>query len=91
MFCEGKIKLFDETHPERLVRKDDFIKREIKKKLLRTLYYHNCKEMQCIVIKDNKEPCQFCNEEKWKIYLKIYNTGEEKSSIIERIVEKIKR
>jgi len=35
--------------------------------------YHECPEMGCRVIrlgqmKDNKEPCQFCGTEKWKLY-----------------------
>jgi len=44
----------------------ELLKGKPKAKVKRTLYYHNCKVMGCIVIKDNKEACRFCNTKKWK-------------------------
>ena len=60
----------------------------IKKKLLRVLYYHDCKSMECRVIKDNKEQCKFCKTKKWKIYLKIYKEEEKKPSLIEKLLNR---
>jgi len=60
-----------------------------RRKLVRTLYFHKCKARGYPIIKDNKEPCQFCGTKKWRVYLKIYNTGEEKkASLLERILRR---
>jgi len=55
----------------------------------RTIYYHDCKEMGCRVLKDNKEPCQFCGRKKWRIYRKLYESREEKPTLLERLMDKI--
>lgn len=59
-----------------------------KKKLKRKLYYHKCKSMGCVVIKDNKEPCRYCGTKKWRIYLKIYEEEEKKPSLLEKILNR---
>jgi len=58
----------------------------MRKKLLRKIYYHECKYWGCIVITDNKDQCRFCGKKRWKLYLKIYDTGEEKTpTLLEKI------
>lgn len=45
---------------------------ESKKKL----YYHDCKDMGCRVIKDDKkDPCRFCGRKKWKTLLVTVETN----------------
>lgn len=40
--------------------------------MARNLYYHDCSEMECRVIREfadkKKEPCNFCGKKKWKRY-----------------------
>ena len=42
------------------------------------------------VVTDNRDPCRFCGKQKWRVLVRIYKKIENKPSLLERTLEKIK-
>ena len=68
---------FDESRPQNYIEQaeeaqPDYDEEELlpvkKEEKKRIIYYHGCKSMKCLVLKDNKEPCRFCGTEEWDVY-----------------------
>jgi hypothetical protein len=68
---------FDKSQPENYIEEVEAARPDYDEKELlpvrgreekRVIYYHECKVMECRVLKDNIEPCRFCGTEEWDVY-----------------------
>ena len=42
------------------------------------------------IIKDNRDPCQFCGKQKWRVLIRIFENIEREPSKFEKMIDKIK-